>query len=265
MKNKLFYSLYNKNGAKEITDIFLDNKIDIRFVGGCIRDYFLGINKHDIDFAVKCEPEETMNLLKKNNIKFNDYGQKYGSIIAFINKDKFEITSLRKDLNQTGRDTEIIFTKNWRQDALRRDFTINAFYLSCSGKFYDYFDGYTDLINKKIKFIGDIETRIKEDYLRIFRFYRFLGCFEKINISENYKKILKKYTPKVREHISNERMMIELIKMLKNKYKKNSFVSFNNSFVVNDLIINVNKWWSQDSYEIGFKKCLNQINNLVNK
>ena len=174
--------------------------------------------------------------------------------------NKFEITSLREDVNQSGRDTDVKFTKDWYKDALRRDFTMNAIYLTPSGKLYDYFDGREDIAKSQIKFIGNIETRIKEDYLRIFRFYRFLGCFEKINIFNEYENLLVKYISKIKENIKHDIMRIELLKMLKNLFPKNSFSNFKNPMIKNELLVHIDKWWAEDDYSLGINKCMNEVN-----
>ena len=121
-------------GVQDIIRIFTEENAEICFVGGCIRDALTGLQNYDIDFAIKCVPEDTIRILGKNNIKFDDYGKKYGSIKVKINNKKFEITSLREDVNQKGRDTDVKFTNDWQKDALRRDFTMNAIYLSPSGQ-----------------------------------------------------------------------------------------------------------------------------------
>ena len=109
----LVEKLKAKDGVDNIINIFDIPNIEIRFVGGCIRNIILGIKNYDIDFAINCEPQETINILKKNKVKYSDYGIKYGSIVAVINKNKFEITTLREDFNQRGRDTDIRFNSNW--------------------------------------------------------------------------------------------------------------------------------------------------------
>ena len=186
MNENLIDQFMSKEGVQDVIRIFTEENIEICFVGGCIRDVLAGIQSHDIDFAINCVPEETIRVLSNNNIKFDDYGKKYGSILAIINNNKFEITSLREDVNQKGRDTDVKFTNDWHKDALRRDFTMNAMYLFPSGALYDYFDGQSDVANQQIRFIGDIEQRIQEDYLRILRFYRFLGCFKDRKILDDY-------------------------------------------------------------------------------
>ena len=260
MNEKLVDQFMSKEGVQDIIKIFTKENIEISFVGGCIRDVLAGIESHDIDFAINCAPEETIRALSNNNIKFDDYGKKYGSILAIINNKKFEITSLREDVNQKGRDTDVKFTNDWFKDALRRDFTMNAMYLSPSGAIYDYFDGQRDIANQQIRFIGDVEQRIQEDYLRILRFYRFLGCFKNKKILDNYEKILCRNIPMIDNHVSNEVIRSEILRMLKNKYAINSLSDFQNPTLKNDLIKKINDWWIRDDYLLGIQKCMNEVN-----
>ena len=259
MNEKLIDQFMSKEGVRDVIRIFTEENIEICFVGGCIRDVLAGIQSHDIDFAINCVPEETIRVLSNNNIKFDDYGKKYGSILAIINNNKFEITSLREDVNQKGRDTDVKFTNDWHKDALRRDFTMNAMYLFPSGALHDYFDGQSDVANQQIRFIGDIEQRIQEDYLRILRFYRFLGCFKDRIILDNYERILCKNIHNIDNHISNEVMRSEILKMLKNIYAINSLSDFHDPTLKNDLIKKINDWWIRDDYHLGIQKCMNEV------
>ena len=259
MNEKLIDQFMSKEGVRDVIRIFTEENIEICFVGGCIRDVLAGIQSHDIDFAINCVPEETIRVLSNNNIKFDDYGKKYGSILAIINNNKFEITSLREDVNQKGRDTDVKFTNDWHKDALRRDFTMNAMYLFPSGALHDYFDGQSDVANQQIRFIGDIEQRIQEDYLRILRFYRFLGCFKDRKILDDYERILCRNIPNIDNHISNEVMRSEILKMLKNIYAINSLSDFHDPTLKNDLIQKINDWWIRDNYHLGIQKCMNEV------
>ena len=262
MISKILNQFMSNYGAKYITELFSKKHIEIRFVGGCIRDALIGFSKYDIDFAINCEPDTTIKILLKNNIKVNDYSKSYGVVIATINNQKFEITSLREDYNQKGRGTNVKFTDDWTKDALRRDFTFNAMYLSLSGELYDYFNGESDLKNGIIKFIGDADIRIKEDYLRILRFHRFLGFFNNIYIHSNYEEVLNENIPFIKNNINNEVIKNELIKMFNNPHKINSFCNYQNPKQKNYLLKKINQWWLEEKYEIGLKKCFKEIDKL---
>jgi len=251
------------NGVEQIIDIFEKQKIDIRFVGGCIRDALLGNKNSDIDFAVNCNPDVTSKILNQNDFLFLEYGKKYGTITVIIKKKNFEITSLREDIKPTGRYTEVKFTNDWYKDALRRDFTFNALNINPTGKIEDYFNGQYDIKHQQVKFIGLIEDRIKEDYLRILRYFRFLGLFENPIFVNGYQKILYENLPQLRKHVSNDRIRNELLKILKNKFKINSIFSQQNSNETNTLINTIRKWWLEDQYEIGLHQCMNNIDALI--
>ena len=189
---------------------------EILFVGGCVRQNILGKKVEDIDLATTLDPDEVINCLNKNNIKFIDIGKKYGTITAIIDKKKFEITSLRKDIKTDGRHAEVQYCKNWKEDADRRDFTFNSIYSNLNGELFDPFNGKDDLLNGYVKFIGNPKTRIKEDYLRILRYIRFFLIYSKNNHSEEIKKIIKQNINGINK-ISNDRLLSELKKILLSK------------------------------------------------
>ena len=189
---------------------------EILFVGGCVRQNILEDEIKDIDLATNLDPDEVINCLKKNKIKFIDIGKKYGTITAIIEKKKFEITSLRKDIKTDGRHPEVQYCKSWKDDANRRDFTFNSIYSNLNGELFDPFNGRVDLLNGYVKFIGNPKTRIKEDYLRILRYIRFFLIYSKNNHSEEIKKIIKQNINGINK-ISNDRLLNELKKILLSK------------------------------------------------
>ena len=146
---------------------------EIRFVGGCIRKILNNETVDDIDLATNLEPNEVCEVLKNNQINFYETGIEHGTIIAVIDDKKFEITSLREDILTDGRHAKVKFSKDWKKDASRRDFTINSIYSDREGNIFDPFNGRQDLKKGFVNFIGDGEKRIKEDYLRILRYLRF--------------------------------------------------------------------------------------------
>ncbi len=150
-----------------------------KFVGGVVRDIiqYNKFKRFDVDIATTINPEKVVEILEKNNFKPNLAGLKYGSISLNINDYKFDITTLRSEIDFRGRNPKVMFTEDWLVDARRRDFTINAIYLDFNGNIYDPFDGVKDLNEGKIKFIGDPLSRINEDPLRIFRYFRFVGLY----------------------------------------------------------------------------------------
>jgi poly(A) polymerase len=146
----------------------------VRFVGGCIRNALLGIAVNDIDMATSLLPDEVEAALSAQNVKTIPVGKAHGTIGAIINSRLYEITTLRLDAKTDGRHAEVAFTSDWNQDALRRDFTINALSADIDGTVYDPTgQGLADIETRTVRFIGDPKARIAEDYLRILRFYRF--------------------------------------------------------------------------------------------
>ena len=161
MNTNITANLLNKDHIKYLFSIFENNNAEIRLVGGCIRDLFLNKVSKDIDSATVAEPNEVLEILNDNNIEYDDFAIQYGSIIAYPMNKKVQITTLREDVNQIGRHTNVIYTTNWEKDAARRDFTFTALYLGSNNKLFDYFNGIDDLKERKIRFIGEIEERIK--------------------------------------------------------------------------------------------------------
>ena len=263
MNKNLITKLLDQDPIKRLFEIFEDEAIEVRIVGGCVRDALLGFSTKDIDIAANIHPDEIIVILKKHKLNYENFAYKYGSITVTIEGQKIQITTLREDINQMGRHTNIIFTNDWKKDAARRDFTINALYLSSSGEIKDYFNGKEDLEKNTIHFIGSIETSIQEDFLRIFRYYRFLGIFENPKLVEDYDKILSQYFEKSFNYLSNDLIRQEILKMFNTPFAENCFF-IRDSMKKKYWIELVTKHFIKSSYEIGLKKCLNKIDLLVN-
>ena len=148
---------------------------DVRFVGGCVRDALLGRESDDIDIGTPDPPERVMALLENAGIETRTVprGIEHGTVTALAGGERYEITTLRRDERTDGRHAEVSFTDDWREDAARRDFTINAMSAAPDGVLFDYFGGQEDLAAGRVRFVGDPATRIAEDHLRILRFFRF--------------------------------------------------------------------------------------------
>jgi poly(A) polymerase len=150
---------------------------EARFVGGCVRDAILGRAVKDVDIATPLVPEEATKLLEAAGLKVVPTGIAHGTVTAVSAHRPYEITTLRKDVETYGRHAKVAFTDDWEADAARRDFTMNA--LSCrpAGEVFDYFGGLKDLRQGRVRFVGDAKERIREDVLRLLRFYRFLAHY----------------------------------------------------------------------------------------
>lgn len=207
--------LNDHHEAKKVYQILNSEEQDVvcLFVGGCVRDLIYGKDISDIDFATSLNPNQIKNKLKSSDIMFDDTHEKYGSIKLFVNNKFFEVNTLRKDFDQDGRHTSVVFTQDWRQDALRRDFTINSIYCDLEGRIYDPFKGVEDLKNGVVRFIGDPAKRIKEDYLRALRYFRFFIQFSKHPHDEYVLKFISQYQNNI-ENLSSSRLIEELKKVL---------------------------------------------------
>ena len=228
--NKFFFRSQNLNlinlGFENIKNIEIEkifnaissfsSNSELRYVGGCVRKIINKEKVDDIDLAVNLDPEDVCKALNQNNIKYYESGIKHGTITALINNVKFEITSLRKDVVTDGRHAKVKFSTNWKEDASRRDFTINSIYADLKGILFDPFDGKKDLEDGKIIFIGDPEIRIKEDYLRILRYIRFFVSYSKNKHDPKIIKLIKKNLSGV-FNISSERLLDEFKKLIRSK------------------------------------------------
>ena len=261
MSNNKINTLIDEEHIKILFSIFKNQNADIRLVGGSIRDLLMNREIADIDSATDLEPNEVLQLLKEHKIEYDDYAIRYGSIIAYPNNKKIQITSLREDINQLGRHTSVLFTKDWKKDAARRDFTFNALYLGEDSKLYDYYNGQEDLQAKVIKFIGEIEDRIKEDYLRIYRYFRFLGLFDLPLIDKKTQSIVEKYIHESLAVLTNDVIRQEVLKMFNMPFPLNCFYRSQVKFKWVEIL---KEHFIKTNYELGLKKCLNKIDSIIN-
>lgn len=144
-----------------------------RFVGGCVRDALLGRPVNDVDIATPEPPRRVLALLAAAGLKGLPTGIEHGTITALADGQHYEVTTLRRDVTTDGRRAVVAFTDDWAADAARRDFTINALFCDPDGTIHDHVGGIADLAECRIRFVGDAEQRIREDVLRLLRFFRF--------------------------------------------------------------------------------------------
>ncbi len=199
--------------TKEIIEIIESHGGGARYVGGCVRDSIIGRKINDIDIATNLLPEQVIEYLTQRGIKTIPTGLKHGTITAMINKIPVEITTLRRDIVCDGRHAEVAFTAEWIDDAKRRDFTFNALYMDKNGEIYDYFNGINDLKNKELRFVGDSNERITEDYLRILRVFRFHTYLCDVDLSKEILNSCSKHSENI-NILSGERIQVEMIKLL---------------------------------------------------
>jgi len=186
---------------------------EARFVGGCVRDALLGRKVSDIDIATHEPPERVMNLLKRAGIKAIPTGIKHGTVTAVIGVRHFEITTLRRDVETYGRHAKVEYTNDWQADASRRDFTMNALFCGADGTLYDPFGGLADLRAQRVRFVGDPEARIREDVLRLLRFFRFHAHYGKPPPDAAALAACRKLAPLL-PTLSGERVCGETLKLL---------------------------------------------------
>jgi poly(A) polymerase len=186
-----------------------------RFVGGCVRNALLGAP--DVDIATPLKPDEVMRRLQAAGLGAVGTGIEHGTVTAIANKRPFEITTLRRDVATDGRRATVAYTDSWAEDASRRDFTMNALYADASGAVYDPVSGLPDLKAGRVRFIGDAAMRIKEDYLRILRLFRFHAWYGKGEIDG----VALNACAAARGHIkelSGERIQKEMLRLLEAEY-----------------------------------------------
>ena len=208
---------------KKLQDGIPNDKIVARFVGGCVRKYLSNEKIDDIDIATTLTADQIKEKFKDTNLKVIDTGLKHGTVTIVSKNYKVELTTLRKDIITDGRHAEVEYTDDWKKDSERRDFTVNAIYMDINGKLFDPQMGTVDLKNKNIKFIGDPQKRIEEDYLRIVRFIRFKVMYD-IVVEPTTSDAIKQNLDGIQK-ISKERILIELLKILSLK----NFLTINQS------------------------------------
>ena len=153
---------------------------EARVAGGAVRNALLGEPIGDIDIATTLPPQKIMEIFKAAGLSVHPTGIEHGTVTVVVDHKPYEITTLRRDVATDGRRAVVAFTDDWKEDALRRDFTINALFCDSTGKIHDYTNGYADIRRKRIIFVGAPTARIKEDNLRVLRFFRFLAAYEKM-------------------------------------------------------------------------------------
>lgn len=199
--------------VKSLLHAFSAAGVELRFVGGAVRDSLLGLPVYDKDAATPATPDQVIAICEKAGIRTIPTGIAHGTITARIDNENIEITTLRRDTACDGRHATVEFGESWEEDARRRDFTINALYVDAAGKIYDYNNGLEDIKTYAIRFIGSPDERIKEDYLRILRFFRFLATRGNLPADAAALSACTKHASQL-ETLSGERIKMEMFKLL---------------------------------------------------
>jgi poly(A) polymerase len=184
-----------------------------RFVGGAVRDALLRRKVKDIDIATPLLPAEVVRRLEAEHIRAVPTGVDHGTVTAIVDEKSFEITTLRRDTATDGRHATVTFSTDWKEDAARRDFTINALYAAPDGEIFDYFGGLADLQAGQVRFVGDPATRIREDYLRILRLFRFHAWYGEGGIDPDALRAAAAEKAGI-ARLSGERIQREMLKLL---------------------------------------------------
>ncbi len=188
-------------------------KGDVRFVGGCVRNALLGVAVDDIDVATPLLPNEVMARLSTDGIRVIATGIAHGTVTAVVGAQHYEITTLRRDDSTDGRHAQVSFSTDWALDAARRDFTMNALYADAAGTIYDYHEGLADLKAGRIRFIGEPRARIREDYLRILRLFRFYAHYGRSELERSALDAVMLEREGL-ERLSGERIAKEMFRLL---------------------------------------------------
>ena len=206
-------SFLDDEKVRRIFDVFDGAGEETRAVGGALRNALLGVPVSDVDFATTATPQVTMDRAKAAGLRPIPTGFEHGTVTVIVEGQPFEITSLREDVETDGRRAKVRFGRDFKQDALRRDFTINALSCNRDGHIFDYADGLADIAARKVRFIGDAQQRVREDYLRILRFFRFHAAYGEgaLDAQAFHACVIERAGM---HNLSRERIRAELLKLL---------------------------------------------------
>lgn len=210
--------MYSEN-LQKLARAFKLHGYEIRIVGGAVRDMLLKQEPKDIDLCTNATPTEMIAITEDMGFAYIPTGLQHGTITIVVGGEQFEVTTLRIDTETDGRHAEVEYTRSFELDAARRDLTINAMSMDFNGKVYDYFGGREDLETYRVRFVGDPDDRVKEDYLRILRYFRFMARFGNIDqCIDEIKVITSKENLEGLKGISVERYWLEMQKLVTSLY-----------------------------------------------
>lgn len=203
--------LLERPGLRRVLEAIDGEGEEARVVGGAVRDALLGREPAEIDLATTAPPQEILARAKRAGLRAVPTGIEHGTATLLAGGESFEVTSLREDVETDGRRAKVRFGRDFRADALRRDFTLNALSLSSDGLLHDYVGGLKDVAARKVRFIGEPRRRIREDYLRILRFFRFSAGYARKIDAEGFRACVAERAGL--ERLSRERVRAELLKL----------------------------------------------------
>jgi poly(A) polymerase len=208
---------------------------EARFVGGAVRNALLGVAVSDIDIATPLTPDEVVRRLKAAGLTAVPTGIAHGTITAVASGKPFEVTTLRRDVSTDGRRATVAFTKDWAEDAARRDFSMNALYAAEDGTVFDTVGGVEDLQHGRVRFVGDPCTRIREDYLRILRLFRFHAWYGKGALDADAMKAAVAEKDGL-QRLSGERVQKELLRLLEADDPIPVLEAMDADFILNEIL-----------------------------
>ena len=208
---------------------------EVRVVGGAIRNHLMNIPVTEIDLTTTASPDTTIARAKAAGLKSVPTGLEHGTVTIIVDHVPFEVTTLRQDVETDGRRAKVAFGRNFRDDALRRDFTCNALSVRADGAMFDYTDGRQDIDARHVRFIGDPATRIVEDYLRILRFFRFHAAFGEGAADPAAFAAIVKHRAGL-DGLSRERVRAELLKLLDARGAADAIALMNGGGLVTHLL-----------------------------
>ncbi|MHC5307892.1 CCA tRNA nucleotidyltransferase [Bartonella sp. LJL80] len=230
-----------KKGLQKLLLCLSLNGDEARIVGGAVRNQLMGKPINDVDIATTCLPDETISSAQKAGFKAIPTGYEFGTITVVANGEAYEVTTLRADIETDGRHAKVLFGRDWQQDAQRRDFTINALYADASGKIYDDVGGLADIASGTLRFIGEAEERIREDYLRILRFFRFFAWYGRGRPDAEGLKACTRLKAGV-EQLSSERVWAEMKKLLSAPDPSRALLWMRQTGVLTVVLPETEKW-----------------------
>ena len=252
--------------AQKLSKLYKSFGYQVLFVGGCVRNTILKMPVTDIDLATDAQPEEIIKIAKENNIRFVPTGLAHGTITLIIDNKNYQITTFRTDFDHDGRYAKVEFTESLLLDASRRDLTINALYCNHVGEVIDPLNGLDDIKKQKIKFIGNPNERIKEDNLRILRFFRFQAIYGNKNLEIDSIALEACHNHKSKlAALSKERITSELRKILSAPNPLEVIIKMNETGVLNELFqkVSIDSLGAYLKTEEKFKIKINWLGRLL--
>lgn len=214
---------------------------EARINGGAVRNALMGLPVNDVDVSTTLVPRDVLLRLKNGGYKVVPTGIGHGTVTAVLDGTSYEVTTLRRDIETDGRHATVLYGRDWTEDARRRDLTINALYADASGKIHDPLGGLPDVMSQTIRFIDNAETRIREDYLRILRFFRFFAWYGKHRPDAEGLKACAKLKDGLRD-LSAERIWQEISKLMAAPDPSRALLWMRQTGVLSTVLPETEKW-----------------------